>query len=129
MEALGFASLIEHMYELPTTLSKKFQILMRLYGLDDSFKNSSYLDPELGYAIESNKAYNYKENMWIWTAGPENRLRIPRFSAEAIVEGSAMLRGFCSMSEAALARSPCCSLSTAHISASLSRTVLPSQEV
>jgi hypothetical protein len=98
--------MIEHMYELLTTLSKKFQIQMRLYSLDDGFKNSSYLDPELGYAIESNKAYNYKENIWIWTAGPENRLRIPRFSAaynglknmslpEAIVEGSATLRGFC----------------------------------
>ncbi|KAF8498111.1 S-adenosyl-L-methionine-dependent methyltransferase [Russula emetica] len=89
METLGIASLIEHI-------------------LDEGFKSSSYLtetllDPELGHAVESNKAafdkaYNCKDDMWVWAADPENRFRIPRFSAaqnglknmsspEAILEG------------------------------------------
>ena len=87
---------------------------MCLYSLDEGFKSSSYLteallDPELGHAFESNKtafnkAFNCKDDVWIWAAEPENRSRIPRFAAaqnglknmsspEAILEGLITLRG------------------------------------
>ena len=116
IETLGITSLIEHVYGLRTKLSKRFQILMCLSSLDENFKSSSYLtetllDPELGHASESNKtafnkAFNCKDDIWTWAAEPENRSRIPRFSAaqnglknmsspEAILEGSVILRGFC----------------------------------
>jgi hypothetical protein len=89
---------------------------MGFYSLDEGFKSSSYitetlLDPELGHAYEANKtafnkAYNVKEDMWTWSAAPENKLRMARFGGamnglknmaplEAILEGSATLRGIC----------------------------------
>ena len=91
IETNGITSLIDHMYELLTKLSNRFQILMRFYSLDEGFKSSSYipetlLDPELGHAYESNKAafnkaYNVKEDMWIWAETPENKSRLVRFGA------------------------------------------------
>jgi hypothetical protein len=69
---LGITSLIDHI-------------------LDEGFKSSSYLtetllDPEFGHAYESNKAafnkaFNVKEDMWIWAEAPENKLRVVRFGA------------------------------------------------
>jgi hypothetical protein len=97
------------MYELLTVLSNRFQILMRICSLDEGFKSSSYitetlLDPEFGHAYESNKAafnkaFGVKEDMWIWSEAPENKLRMARFASamngvknmtppEAILEGS-----------------------------------------
>ena len=88
---------------------------MRFYSLDEGFKSSCYipetlLDPEFGHAYELNKAafnkaFNTKEDMWIWAEFPENKLRLVRFASamngiknisppETILEGSASLRGF-----------------------------------
>ena len=116
IETLGITSLIEHVYGLRTKLSKRFQILMCLYSLDEGFKSSGYLtetllDPELGHAFKSNetafnKAYNVKEDLWTWYEAPGNRLKLTRFGAamkgvknmlspEAILEGAVTLHGFC----------------------------------
>src|SRR5260221_3197528 len=90
-------------------------ILMRFCSLDEGFKSSSYLtetllDPELAHASETNKAafnkaFNIGEDYWSWLEGPDNRLRLARFSAamtglgnmvppEHILEGSVTLRLF-----------------------------------
>ena len=101
---------------LLTGLPNRLPILMRFYSLDEGFKISCYLpeallDPEFGHAYEPNKAafnkaFNTKEDMWTWAEFPENKTRLVRFSSamnglknisprETILEGSAMLRGFC----------------------------------
>jgi hypothetical protein len=85
---------------------------MRLYSLDEGLKSSSYLtetllDPELGYAHQSdktafNKAHNVEEDFWSWLERPDNRLRLARLGAamdglknatpaNAILEGLIML--------------------------------------
>ena len=111
---LGFASIFGHMYDLRTR-PLNGRILMYFYSLDEGFKSSGYLaetilDPELGHASEANKtafnkAHNTKDDMWSWLEGPDNRLRLTRFgaamdgvknmsAADAILEGSVILRGF-----------------------------------
>jgi hypothetical protein len=88
---------------------------MCLSSLDEGFKSSSYLtetllDPEFGHASEANKAafnkaHNTGEDMWNWFKRPDNKLRLARFgasmdgmrntiSADAILEGSVIVRGF-----------------------------------
>jgi len=84
---------------------------MRFCSLDEGFKSSSHLtetllDPELGHASEINKtafnkALNIEEDFWSWLEGPDNRLRLARFSAamnclppESILGGSVTLRRF-----------------------------------
>jgi hypothetical protein len=78
-------------YELFTLPPLQRSILMRFCSLDEGFKSSSYLtetllDPELGHASETNKtafnkALNTEKDFWSWLEGPDNRLRLARFSA------------------------------------------------
>ena len=98
-------------YELLTLTPLQCSVLMRFCSLDEGFKSSSYLtetllDPELGHASEVNntafnKALNIEEDFWSWLEGPDNVLRLARFSAamnglppETILGGSVTLRLF-----------------------------------
>ena len=93
---------------------------MYSHSLDEGFKSSSYLtetllDPELGHAHQPNKtalnkAFNTKEDPWVWIEAPHNRYRLARFGAgmngfknmspsENTLEGTAMLVSFCTIEE------------------------------